>query len=178
MMEEIKTDKVTALFDKSLKFSIENLSKAKRKSLRLSQGLDYCFKSMDKNLLQPNSYIYPYLQSRAQCVGGGGEQKNIMSEIVATNVMSSRLLEGRLTGTSTARAKMINVGKVLTNMKNCILATDLALFFPNKARLANIVKDNVFDWDQPDHRFFLVPTHKYYQDQPKNAGHGSMHDWK
>ena len=68
--------------------------------------------------------------------------------------------------------------KVLTNMKNCILATDLALFFPNKARLANIVKDNVFDWDQPDHRFFLVPTHKYYQDQPKNAGHGSMHDWK
>ena len=41
---------------------------------------------------------------------------------------------------------------VLTNMKNCILATDLALFFPNKARLANIVKDNVFDWEQPDHR--------------------------
>ena len=46
--------------------------------------------------------------------------------------------------------------KVLTNMKNCILATDLALFFPNKARLANIVKDNVFDWDQPDHRFINI----------------------
>ena len=42
--------------------------------------------------------------------------------------------------------------QVLTNMKNCILATDLALFFPNKARLANIVKENVFDWEHPDHR--------------------------
>ena len=30
---------------------------------------------------------------------------------------------------------------VISNMKHCILATDLALFFPNKARLANIVKE-------------------------------------
>lgn len=41
---------------------------------------------------------------------------------------------------------------VISNMKHCILATDLALFFPNKARLANIVKENTFDWDHPDHR--------------------------
>ena len=31
--------------------------------------------------------------------------------------------------------------------------SDLAMFFPNKARLANIVKDNVFDWDISDHRY-------------------------
>ena len=37
-------------------------------------------------------------------------------------------------------------------MKHCILATDLALFFPNKARLGNIVKENTFSWDIPDHR--------------------------
>jgi cAMP and cAMP-inhibited cGMP 3',5'-cyclic phosphodiesterase 10 len=37
-------------------------------------------------------------------------------------------------------------------MKHCILATDLALFFPNKARLANIVKENTFSWEVPDHR--------------------------
>jgi cAMP and cAMP-inhibited cGMP 3',5'-cyclic phosphodiesterase 10 len=42
--------------------------------------------------------------------------------------------------------------QVLGNMKHCILATDLALFFPNKARLANIVKENSFSWDIPDHR--------------------------
>ena len=42
--------------------------------------------------------------------------------------------------------------QVLSSMKSCILATDLALFFPNKARLANIVKDNVFDWEHPEHR--------------------------
>ena len=46
--------------------------------------------------------------------------------------------------------------QVLTTMKNCILATELALFFPNKARLANIVKENVFDWEHPDHRWIMV----------------------
>ena len=35
---------------------------------------------------------------------------------------------------------------MLKTMKACILATDLAQFFPNKAKLANIVKDNKFDW--------------------------------
>ena len=37
-------------------------------------------------------------------------------------------------------------------MKNCILATDLALFFPNKAKLANIVKEGSFSWTDPEHR--------------------------
>jgi hypothetical protein len=43
-------------------------------------------------------------------------------------------------------------------MKHCILATDLALFFPNKARLANIIKENSFSWDIPDHRYDLQPS--------------------
>lgn len=38
-------------------------------------------------------------------------------------------------------------------MKSCILATDLALFFPNKAKLSNIVKENTFDWEEPEHRY-------------------------
>ena len=46
--------------------------------------------------------------------------------------------------------------KVLGNMKHCILATDLALFFPNKARLSNIVKENSFNWDIPDHRYSTI----------------------
>ena len=37
-------------------------------------------------------------------------------------------------------------------MKSCILATDLALFFPNKAKLANIVKEAGFDWAVGEHR--------------------------
>ena len=45
-------------------------------------------------------------------------------------------------------------------MKHCILATDLALFFPNKARLANIVKENTFSWDIPDHRY-TPSSHRY-----------------
>lgn len=42
--------------------------------------------------------------------------------------------------------------QVLGNIKHCILATDLALFFPNKARLTNILRDGAFSWDMPDHR--------------------------
>ena len=42
--------------------------------------------------------------------------------------------------------------EVLQTMKNCILATDLALFFPNKAKLANIVKEGSFSWTDPEHR--------------------------
>ena len=37
-------------------------------------------------------------------------------------------------------------------MRACILATDLAQFFPNKAKLANIVKENKFDWQDSEHR--------------------------
>ncbi len=43
--------------------------------------------------------------------------------------------------------------QVLGNIKHCILATDLALFFPNKARLGNILREKAFSWDLPDHRW-------------------------
>ncbi len=45
---------------------------------------------------------------------------------------------------------------MLGNVKHCILATDLALFFPNKARLAGIIKSDAFSWDVPDHRYALL----------------------
>ncbi|XP_050714552.1 probable 3',5'-cyclic phosphodiesterase pde-5 isoform X3 [Eriocheir sinensis] len=45
--------------------------------------------------------------------------------------------------------------QVLGNIKHCILATDLALFFPNKARLTQLVEDNLFDWDNYDHRMLI-----------------------
>ena len=58
-------------------------------------------------------------------------------------------------GLLTGNSNMLGSEKecvAISNMKHCILATDLALFFPNKARLANIVKENTFDWEHPDHR--------------------------
>ncbi|XP_069948734.1 probable 3',5'-cyclic phosphodiesterase pde-5 isoform X3 [Cherax quadricarinatus] len=45
--------------------------------------------------------------------------------------------------------------QVLSNIKHCILATDLALFFPNKARLTKLVEDDFFDWENPDHRLLI-----------------------
>jgi cAMP and cAMP-inhibited cGMP 3',5'-cyclic phosphodiesterase 10 len=50
--------------------------------------------------------------------------------------------------------------QVLGNVKHCILATDLALFFPNKARLSTILKEGAFSWDLPDHRYRIAcPRH-------------------
>uniref|UniRef100_A0A914CGP9 Phosphodiesterase n=1 Tax=Acrobeloides nanus TaxID=290746 RepID=A0A914CGP9_9BILA len=42
--------------------------------------------------------------------------------------------------------------EVLSTVKHCILATDLALFFPNRANLATIVKEGAFAWDNTRHR--------------------------
>uniref|UniRef100_A0A915B5E2 PDEase domain-containing protein n=1 Tax=Parascaris univalens TaxID=6257 RepID=A0A915B5E2_PARUN len=42
--------------------------------------------------------------------------------------------------------------RALSLIKHCILATDLALFFPNKARLSKIVTENSFDWQNNEHR--------------------------
>ncbi|XP_066975379.1 probable 3',5'-cyclic phosphodiesterase pde-5 [Macrobrachium rosenbergii] len=45
--------------------------------------------------------------------------------------------------------------QVLGNIKHCILATDLAMFFPNKAKLAKLVEDNLFDWENAEHRLLI-----------------------
>lgn len=45
--------------------------------------------------------------------------------------------------------------EVLGNIKHCILATDLALFFPNKAILGGIIDREEFDWKNPEHRMKL-----------------------
>ncbi|VDK17540.1 unnamed protein product [Anisakis simplex] len=42
--------------------------------------------------------------------------------------------------------------RTLSLIKHCILATDLALFFPNKARLLKIVNENTLDWNDNEHR--------------------------
>ncbi|KAL1501286.1 hypothetical protein ABEB36_006635 [Hypothenemus hampei] len=45
--------------------------------------------------------------------------------------------------------------QVLGYLKHCILATDLAMFFPNKARLMTIVEKGNFSWSSTDHRLLL-----------------------
>jgi cAMP and cAMP-inhibited cGMP 3',5'-cyclic phosphodiesterase 10 len=42
--------------------------------------------------------------------------------------------------------------QVLDYVKHCILATDLALFFPNKAKLSKLVADQTFSWGNSEHR--------------------------
>lgn len=42
--------------------------------------------------------------------------------------------------------------QVLGNIKHCILATDLALFFSNKARLAQLLETDAFSWGVLEHR--------------------------
>ncbi|XP_050513752.1 probable 3',5'-cyclic phosphodiesterase pde-5 isoform X1 [Diabrotica virgifera virgifera] len=42
--------------------------------------------------------------------------------------------------------------QVLDHLKHCILATDLALFFPNRSRLGEIVEKGSFSWNITEHR--------------------------
>jgi cAMP and cAMP-inhibited cGMP 3',5'-cyclic phosphodiesterase 10 len=51
--------------------------------------------------------------------------------------------------------------QVLSGIKHCILATDLALFFPNKAKLSGIVSNGALDWNNQEHRFFLGLDHSF-----------------
>lgn len=40
-------------------------------------------------------------------------------------------------------------------VKHCILATDLAVFFPNKAKLSQILQNNSFSWSNQEHRSLI-----------------------
>ncbi|KAL3107856.1 hypothetical protein niasHT_017088 [Heterodera trifolii] len=42
--------------------------------------------------------------------------------------------------------------RALSTIRHCILATDLALFFPNKGQLSAIVKEGIFSWEDDKHR--------------------------
>ena len=45
--------------------------------------------------------------------------------------------------------------QVLRNIKHCILATDLAVFFSNRAKLAELVDKQQFSWQTDDHRLLV-----------------------
>ena len=43
----------------------------------------------------------------------------------------------------------------MRNIKHCILATDLANFFPNREKLAQLVEKDQFSWQEKEHRLLL-----------------------
>lgn len=45
--------------------------------------------------------------------------------------------------------------QVLSLVKHCILATDLALFFPNKAKLSMLMEEEKFSWSILEHRMLI-----------------------
>lgn len=45
--------------------------------------------------------------------------------------------------------------QVLSLIKHCILATDLALFFPYKSKLTVLVEENKFTWNLMEHRLLI-----------------------
>ncbi|XP_071150589.1 probable 3',5'-cyclic phosphodiesterase pde-5 isoform X22 [Mytilus edulis] len=46
--------------------------------------------------------------------------------------------------------------QILGDIRQCILATDLALFFGNRARLQEVSDKNEFSWDDSEHRHVLM----------------------
>jgi cAMP and cAMP-inhibited cGMP 3',5'-cyclic phosphodiesterase 10 len=51
--------------------------------------------------------------------------------------------------------------KVLAYIKHCILATDLAKYFTNIAKLKPIIKSGSFDWNNKEHRYWFCEA--YYE---------------
>ncbi|GAB1598501.1 hypothetical protein Ahia01_000127200 [Argonauta hians] len=49
----------------------------------------------------------------------------------------------------------VTILQILKTMKECILATDLALFFGNRDKLRKIVDDSAFVWEDEEHRKLL-----------------------
>jgi cAMP and cAMP-inhibited cGMP 3',5'-cyclic phosphodiesterase 10 len=45
--------------------------------------------------------------------------------------------------------------QILSLIKHCILATDLALFFPNKSKLESLVHGERYSWSILEHRLLL-----------------------
>ena len=46
--------------------------------------------------------------------------------------------------------------QMLSDIRNCILATDLALFFGNKAKLKDIADKEELSWHEEDHRYDII----------------------
>ncbi|XP_074640630.1 putative 3',5'-cyclic phosphodiesterase pde-5 isoform X4 [Tubulanus polymorphus] len=46
--------------------------------------------------------------------------------------------------------------QVLSDIKHCILATDLALFFSNRAKLREMIDKTDFSWEEVEHRHLLM----------------------
>ena len=59
------------------------------------------------------------------------------------------------------------VCQVLGDIKHCILATDLALFFGNRAKLKDLVDQEQFDWKSKEHRYLSFDTVSLRQ--PRNT---------
>lgn len=45
--------------------------------------------------------------------------------------------------------------QILGYLKHCILATDLAMFFPNRAKLEKLIDEKEFSWSNIDHRMLI-----------------------
>lgn len=44
---------------------------------------------------------------------------------------------------------------MLSLIKHCILATDLAVFFPNKSKLSTLIEEEKFSWSIVEHRMLI-----------------------
>lgn len=44
---------------------------------------------------------------------------------------------------------------MLSLIKHCILATDLAVFFPNKSKLGTLIEEEKFSWSVIEHRMLI-----------------------
>ncbi|VEN34412.1 unnamed protein product [Callosobruchus maculatus] len=128
----------------------------------------YCIIKHSKGVFQPHECLALYIGALCHDLDHRGKNNKFMLDtesplaaIYSTSTMEHHHFNQTVTILQQEGHNIFNklsnsdYKQVLGLLKHCILATDLAVFFPNKARLSSLVQTKTFSWTNTEHRKLL-----------------------
>uniref|UniRef100_A0A6M2DJ87 Phosphodiesterase n=1 Tax=Xenopsylla cheopis TaxID=163159 RepID=A0A6M2DJ87_XENCH len=128
----------------------------------------YCIIKNSRNVFRPNECLAMYIGALCHDLDHRGKNNKFMMEmesplaaIYSTSTMEHHHFNQTITILQQeghnifAKLTSGEYKYVLSHLKHCILATDLALFFPNRERLNMLVAEDNFSWNMPEHRLLV-----------------------
>ncbi|PSN39765.1 putative 3' [Blattella germanica] len=115
-----------------------------------------------QNAFKPNECLALYIASLCHDLDHRGKNNKFMLDtesplaaIYSTSTMEHHHFNQTKGHNIFSKLNSREYKQVLGYVKHCILATDLALFFPNKAKLAQLVAEQSFSWGDLEHRLLI-----------------------
>ncbi|XP_026470475.1 probable 3',5'-cyclic phosphodiesterase pde-5 isoform X2 [Ctenocephalides felis] len=128
----------------------------------------YCIIKHSRNVFRPNECLAMYIGALCHDLDHRGKNNKFMMEmesplaaIYSTSTMEHHHFNQTVTILQQeghnifAKLTSGEYKYVLSHLKHCILATDLALFFPNRERLSMLLAEDNFSWNMPEHRMLV-----------------------